>query len=70
MTQDNQQNSNDKTSETDLKAVAKDEAKWLKERKNRDNPDIDAPDLAAAPLGTDQEAGGAITTPSGSRKYS
>lgn len=50
------------------KSVEAEEAEWLKKKLDRSGED--SPDVAAAPLGTDQEAAGAISTPSGRRKYS
>ena len=51
--------------------IARDEARWQHEikRRHRLRGNTFIPDPAAAPIGTDQEAGGAITTPSGQRKY-
>lgn len=49
------------------RSIESEEADWLHEKLDRSGEQ--SPDLAAAPMGTDQEAGGAITTPSGRRKY-
>jgi hypothetical protein len=49
--------------------IAKEEGGWQKFIKRRHTLDGKlVPDPAAAPLGTDQEAGGSITTPEGSRQ--
>jgi hypothetical protein len=50
------------------KTIDAEQAEWLHEKLDRSGEQ--SPDLATAPMGTDQEAGGAITTPSGRRKYS
>lgn len=53
----------------DTKRIAKEEAGWQKLIKRRHLLDGKmVPDPAAAPMGTDQEAGGAISTPEGSRR--
>ena len=53
----------------DLLKVAKEEGLWQRLIKKRQNTkDGFIPDPAAAPIGTDQEAGGAITTPLGTRR--
>jgi hypothetical protein len=62
----------------DLKKIAQEEAGWLRQRKKKaaagSNENYAIPagerDPATTPLGTDQEAGGAITTPEGNRRYS
>lgn len=53
----------------DIKRIAKEEGGWQKLIKKRHSLDGKmVPDPAAAPMGTDQEAGGAISTPEGSRR--
>ena len=51
--------------------IAAREAGWQKliKRRHQIRRGEFIPDPAAAPIGTDQEAGGAITTPEGDRKY-
>jgi hypothetical protein len=55
-----------------VREIAAREAGWQKciKRRHQIRPDEFIPDPAAAPIGTDQEAGGAISTPEGDRKYS
>lgn len=49
-----------------LVRIAKEEAGWQKHIKRRHSMNgKPVPDPAAAPIGTDQEAGGFITTPQG-----
>jgi hypothetical protein len=55
----------------DLAKVAKEEGLWQRFIKKRQSTkDGFIPDPAAAPIGTDQEAGGAISTPRGTRRGS
>lgn len=51
------------------RSVEAEEARWLHERRDRSNAEIGAVEVATASAGTDQEAGGAISTTSGRRKY-
>lgn len=55
----------------ELRRVMADEGGWQKEIRVRHQirDGVFISDPAAAPMGTDQEAGGAISTPSGDRKY-
>jgi hypothetical protein len=55
-----------------LRETAAKEAGWQKliKKRHQIKPGVFIPDPAAAPIGTDQEAGGAISTPEGDRKYS
>ncbi|PZO84822.1 MAG: hypothetical protein DI626_07980 [Micavibrio aeruginosavorus] len=55
---------------TPAKSIEAEEAEWLKERRPRSNKNTNTPDVGMASLGTDQEAGGAISAPLGRRKYS
>jgi len=55
----------------DLRRITADEGAWQKEIpvRHQIREGVYITDPGAAPMGTDQEAGGAITTPNGDRKY-